>query len=93
MFLISPPLTARVYGTGAKETTEVVSTDSFIGKKATILDPVAKKDFPARAKVKDVYGETHYIRVEPFDKADIFIEGDEVIVIEKSNLIFFVEKS
>ncbi|HIO95753.1 MAG TPA: DUF1449 family protein [Campylobacterales bacterium] len=75
-----------------KETTEVVSTDSFIGKKALILDPIAKKDFPARAKIKDIYDETHYIRVEPFDKADIFVEGDEVIVIEKSNLIFFVEK-
>ena len=76
-----------------KETTEAVSTDSFIGKKALILDPKSQKGLPARAKIQDVYGETHYIRVEPLSAEDIFYEGDSVLIIEKSNLIFFVEKS
>jgi len=74
-----------------KETTEVVSTDSFLGKKATILDPIAKRDCPARAKIKDVYGESHYIRVEPMGDNDLFREGDEVLVIEKLRGIFLVE--
>ena len=76
-----------------KDTSEVVSTDSFIGKKALILDPKTKKDLPARAKIKDVYGEIHYIRVEPLSSDDLFYEGDTVLVLEKSGLIFFVEKS
>jgi hypothetical protein len=76
-----------------KESSEVVSTDSFIGKKAFILDPKAKRNLPARAKVQDVYGETHYISVEPLSVEDIFYEGDTVLIIEKSNLIFLVEKS
>jgi hypothetical protein len=76
-----------------RETSEVVSTDSFIGKKATILDPIAKRDMPARAKLHDVYGEVHYIRVEPFDEKDEFLEGMEVIVLEKRGGIFLVEKA
>ena len=76
-----------------KETTEVVSTDSFLGKKATILDPMAKRGLPARAKIRDIYGESHYIRVEPMVDDDIFKEGDEVLVIEKLGSIFLVEVS
>lgn len=75
-----------------RETSEVVSTDSFIGKKATILDPIAKRNMPARAKLHDVYGEVHYIRVEPFDEKDEFSEGMEVLVLEKRGGIFLVEK-
>jgi len=74
------------------ETTEVVSTDSFIGKRAIILDPNAKRDLPARAKMTDVYGSNHYIRVEPLGENDTFVEGDEVIIMEKSKSIFYVEK-
>ncbi|CAA6825761.1 MAG: Unknown protein [uncultured Sulfurovum sp.] len=76
-----------------KETSEVVSTDSFIGKKAFILDPSTKRDLPARAKVKDVYGEIHHIRVEPLNDEDIFHEGENVLIMEKKGLIFFVEKT
>lgn len=76
-----------------KETSEVVSTDSFIGKKALLLDPKSKKNLPARAKVQDVYGEIHYIRVEPLSEEDVFYEGEAVLIVEKSNLIFLVEKS
>lgn len=76
-----------------KDNSEVVSTDSFIGKKALILDPVSKKNLPARAKIKDIYGEIHYIRVEPLSSEDIFYEGESVLVIEKLGLLFLVEKT
>ncbi len=75
-----------------KETSEVVSTDSFVGKKALILDPIAKEDLPARAKIKDIYGEVHYIRVEPLNPKETFKEGDIVLIIEKKGLIFFIEQ-
>ncbi len=76
-----------------RETTEVVSSDSFIGKEAVILDPVATRGNPARAKLRDVYGSMHYIRVEPHSEEDTFKEGDKVIVLEKDKSIFRVEKS
>jgi hypothetical protein len=76
-----------------KETSEVVSTNSFIGKKVLILDSIAKRDLPARAKIKDIYGEMHYIRVEPLNDNDTFHEGENVLIIEKKGLIFFVEKT
>ncbi len=74
------------------ETTEVVSTDSFIGKIAIILDLKAKRNLPARAKLIDVYGSNHYIRIEPLQEEETLIEGDEVIIMEKGKSIFYVEK-
>lgn len=76
-----------------RETSEVVSVESFIGKQAMILDPVSQKELPARAKLKDAYGAIHYIRVEPFHEEDKFYEGDQVIVLEKRESIFLVEKA
>lgn len=75
-----------------KETSEAVYTDSFLGKKALILDPICKKDFPARAKLKDIYGESHYIRVEPLNNKEIFKEKELVIIMEKKGEIFLAEK-
>ena len=74
------------------ESTDVVSTDSFIGKKAIILDPKSQRDLPARAKITDIHGSNHYIRVEPLQEKETFIEADEVIVMEKAKSIFYVEK-
>ncbi|MEA3490513.1 MAG: DUF1449 family protein [Campylobacterota bacterium] len=74
------------------ETTEVVSTDSFLGKTAVILDPKAQRGLPARAKTRDVYGSDHYIRVEPLEEKETLIEGEEVIVMQKVKSVFYVEK-
>jgi len=75
-----------------KESTEVVSTESFLGKIAIILDQKAQRNLPARAKIVDVYGSNHYIRVEPLQDDEILKEHDEVIVMEKFESIFYVEK-
>lgn len=74
------------------ESTDVVTTDSFIGKKAIILDPKSQRNLPARAKITDVYGSNHYIRIEPLQKEETLLEGEEVIVMEKAKSIFYVEK-
>jgi len=76
-----------------KEVSEVVSTDSFIGKKATILDPKATSTLPARAKVKDIYNQEHYIRVKPLDGSKTLYENDIVLIVRKDGDIFLVEES
>ena len=72
-----------------------VSVESFIGFEAIILDPISKKNYPARAKVKDKYKNEHYIRVEPLNENEEYKEGDRVIIIQKSknSNIFFVDIS
>ena len=64
------------------EETSAVSTDSFIGKVATISQGVARLDLPAEAKLKDEHGQTHYVRVEP-DKEEKLTKGTQVILFDK----------
>ncbi|MEM7170782.1 MAG: YqiJ family protein [Pseudomonadota bacterium] len=73
-----------------KEETEAVSRTSFIGKIATITLGEAKQGLPAEAKLKDHYGQAHYIRVEPDDPATTFPTGSEVLVVRQSGSIFRV---
>lgn len=74
------------------EETSAVSTESFIGKIATITIGTAKKDYPAQAKLKDEHGRTHYIMAVPINESDEFVQGTKLIVIEKSTNCFLVDK-
>ena len=75
--------------------TQAVKTDSFMGKEATIIDKVSKKDYPARAKLLDEFRGEHYIRVEPLEENEEYKEGDRVLVVQKKKKsnIFYVDIS
>ena len=75
--------------------TQAVKTDSFIGKQATIIDKIAKKDYPARATLIDQFQTKHYIRVEPFNQNEQYLENDRVLVVQKkkNSNIFYVDIS
>ncbi len=75
-----------------RNTTQVVGDESFISQVAIILDGSSSRGNPARAKLKDIYGSFHYIRVEPLLDEDIFLQDDEVIIISKQGSIFLVQK-
>ena len=60
----------RLFGRGfarvfPREETYVVSADSFVGQTAVITLGVATRGTPAEAKLRDGFGRTHYLRVEP----------------------------
>lgn len=72
----------RVIGTGLaklipKDETTAVSTDSFVGRVATITLGTARKGEPAQAKLTDRHGQTHYVMVEPDSEATVFEAGDD----------------
>ncbi len=75
--------------------TEAVGVDSFIGKEATIIDKISKRDYPARAKLIDEFKSEHYVRVEPFNENEQYLEGDRVLVVQKmkNSNIFYVDIS
>ena len=50
-----------------KDHTTAVSTDSLVGRRARITDGIARQASPARARVKDVHGQSHYVMVEPHE--------------------------
>lgn len=63
-----------------KDTTTVVSSDSFIGREATITMVSSTGD--AQAKLKDAYGQTHFFQVEMEEQGQLK-EDDVVIVVRK----------
>jgi hypothetical protein len=64
-----------------KDETSAVSRDSFLGKSAVIVLGVARPGSPAQAKLKDDFGQTHYIMVEPDSDERDFSAGDTVVVV------------
>ena len=71
-----------------KDETEAVSEDSFIGRVARITLGTAASGRPAQAKLRDKYGQTHYVMVEP-DSADTsFPSGTEVLLVDRAGAVF-----
>ncbi len=60
------------------------------GHHGTITQGVARRGKPAEAKIKDRFGNTHYLRVEPLDDKDSIPKGAAVHVIRKKDGMFYV---
>ncbi|NHK27011.1 YqiJ family protein [Parvularcula flava] len=71
-----------------KEQTEAVSQKLFIGKVATIVRGIAAKGSPAEAKLKDSFGQSHYILVEPDLDGETFSQADEIVIVRQSGSIY-----
>ena len=72
-----------------KDHTTAVSTESLVGRRATISIGVARTGSPARARVKDVHGQTHRVMVEPHGAASELHEGDEVLLVRREGNQFY----
>ena len=72
-----------------KDHTTAVSTQSLLGRRAKITDGVARTGSPARARVKDVHGQAHYVMVEPHEKASEIHAGDEVLLVRREGNTFY----
>ena len=72
-----------------KDHTTAVSTASLIGRRATITDGVARAGSPARARVRDVHGQAHYVMVEPHEQSSELYSGDEVLLVRREKNQFY----
>ena len=68
--------------------TTAVGRESLIGKRATIVVGTAACGSPARASVRDVHGQTHYVMVEPSDERQTVPEGGTVLLVARDDDIF-----
>ena len=73
-----------------KHESEAMRTRYLGGHHGTITQGTAKRGKPAEAKIKDRFGNFHYLRVEPLDDADVIPEGAAVHVIRRKDGMFFV---
>lgn len=67
--------------------TEAVSPDSFVGRIAVITLGTARPGSSAEARVKDRYGQSHYIRVEP-DGDGTLSQGSAVLLVRQRGHVF-----
>lgn len=67
-----------------KDETQAVAEKSFIGQTGIITLGRASKGKPAQARLKDRYGTTHYVMVEPDVDTDEFKQGDQVLIVKQS---------
>lgn len=71
-----------------KDETSSISKNDLIGHVAVITLGKARKDFPAEAKTRDKYGQTHYFMIEPSEEKIEFIQGDKVLILKEIGNIF-----
>ena len=68
-----------------KDETEAVAEKSFIGRVAVITLGKAFKNNPAQGKLKDKFGTTHYVMIEPDIEDEEFSQGDHVLIVKQTN--------
>jgi len=94
--VITMPLYRSIAGFFAKkffkDESSAVSESSFTGKIAIINSGTARKGNPTEAKLKDEYGQLHYVMVEPDADDEVYEEGTEVVLLEKKDYYFTVIK-
>ena len=83
--ILARPLGASV----PQDHTTAVSTASLVGRRAQITDGIARAGSPARAKVKDVHGQTHHVMVEPHEEASELHSGDHVLLVRREGNQFY----
>lgn len=72
-----------------KDETTAVNISTLVGRRAKITDGVAKHGSPARARVKDVHGQTHYVMVEPHEQSSLLHAGDQVLLVRRDESLFY----
>ena len=82
----------RVTGKGLaklipKDNTTAVSSNSFVGRMATIVTGTAAKNQPAEARLKDSFGQSHYVLVEPDVDSETFRTGAKVLLVSKNGMV------
>jgi hypothetical protein len=71
-----------------QDETTAVSLDSLVGKRGTITIGTARRGSPAQARVRDAFGQSHYVMVEPNDAAHPLGEGETVLLIRRDGNLF-----
>ena len=72
-----------------QDETTAVGIDTLVGRRAHITEGIARAGSPARARVKDMHGQSHYVMAEPHEGACEFHAGDEILLVRREGTVFF----
>ena len=71
-----------------RDETTAVSLDSLVGKRGSITIGTARRGSPAQARVRDAFGQVHYVMVEPQNEECPIGQGETVLLIRREGHIF-----
>jgi hypothetical protein len=64
-----------------RDETSAITDASLIGRVGTVVIGTARAGRPAEARLRDEFGTTHYVMVEPEDPAQEFAAGASVLLV------------
>jgi hypothetical protein len=92
-FVVALPLTgicarglARIL---PQDESTAVSLNNLIGKRAEIVVGEARRGSPARGRVRDGYGQVHYVMIEPTGDDDSIRAGATALLVRRDGDTFF----
>lgn len=72
----------------ADETT-AIGLGTLVGRRTEIVIGEARRGSPARGRVRDAYGQIHYVMVEPTDEDARLVTGDTALLVRREGELFF----
>lgn len=72
-----------------RDETTAIDIDDLVRRDAEIQIGTARAGSPARAKVVDRHGQTHFVMVEPHDQTLELNAGDTVLLVRREGQTFF----
>ena len=72
-----------------KDETSAVARSALLGKRGRIDIGTSRRGSPARAIVRDIYGQSHNVMVEPHEDGAIYAAGDEILLVRQEGDLFF----
>jgi membrane protein implicated in regulation of membrane protease activity len=69
--------------------TTAISLQALVGRRAEIVVGEARRGSPARGRVRDFHGQTHYVMVEPTDEDGRLATGETALLVRREGELFF----
>jgi len=69
--------------------TTAIGLGQLLGRRAEIVVGEARRGSPARARVRDVHGQTHYVMIEPTDDELVIATGATALLVRREGELFF----
>lgn len=71
-----------------RDHTTAIPLDHLVGSPARIVTGRATTGSPARARVQDHHGQTHYVMVEPDNAGQVLEEGETILLVRREEHLF-----
>lgn len=71
-----------------RDHTTAIPLDHLVGSPARIVTGRATNGSPARARVQDHHGQTHYVMVEPDNAGQVLEEGETILLVRREEHLF-----